>query len=95
MQASRLVRENLTNRALRFNLVWDDVSITQVAFSPESTHAVEAKQVRARAIPSMETRLNMFSGLRNKPLFVLHSLWIRLFKRSRCFIFYLVDTLSR
>ncbi|KAF8627388.1 hypothetical protein AX17_006203 [Amanita inopinata Kibby_2008] len=42
---SRLVRENLTLRALRFNLVLDDVSITHVAFSPEFTHAVEAKQV--------------------------------------------------
>lgn len=45
-QVSRLVRENLTQRALRFNLVMDDVSITHVAFSPEFTHAVEAKQVR-------------------------------------------------
>lgn len=44
-QVSRLVRENLTKRALRFNLVLDDVSITHVAFSPEFTHAVEAKQV--------------------------------------------------
>lgn len=42
---SRLVRDNLTQRALRFNLVLDDVSITHVAFSPEFTHAVEAKQV--------------------------------------------------
>jgi len=42
---SRLVRENLTQRALRFNVVLDDVSITHVAFSPEFTHAVEAKQV--------------------------------------------------
>jgi len=42
---SRLVRENLTRRALRFNVVLDDVSITHVAFSPEFTHAVEAKQV--------------------------------------------------
>ncbi|XP_006462552.1 hypothetical protein AGABI2DRAFT_193675 [Agaricus bisporus var. bisporus H97] len=41
---SRLVRENLTQRALRFNMVLDDVSITHVAFSPEFTHAVEAKQ---------------------------------------------------
>lgn len=44
-QVSRLVRENLTERALKFNLVLDDVSITHVAFSPEFTHAVEAKQV--------------------------------------------------
>jgi prohibitin 2 len=42
---SRLVRENLTQRALRFDIVLDDVSITHVAFSPEFTHAVEAKQV--------------------------------------------------
>ncbi|KAF9013229.1 band 7 family-domain-containing protein [Cyathus striatus] len=42
---SRLVREQLTERAHRFNLVMDDVSITHVAFSPEFTHAVEAKQV--------------------------------------------------
>ncbi|KAF9554708.1 hypothetical protein CPC08DRAFT_696365 [Agrocybe pediades] len=42
---SRLVRENLTERASRFNLVLDDVSITHVAFSAEFTHAVEAKQV--------------------------------------------------
>ncbi|KAJ3538338.1 hypothetical protein NM688_g6534 [Phlebia brevispora] len=42
---SRLVRENLTHRAMRFNIVMDDVSITHVAFSPEFTHAVEAKQV--------------------------------------------------
>jgi len=42
---SRLVRDNLTERAKRFNLVMDDVSITHVAFSPEFTHAVEAKQI--------------------------------------------------
>ena len=59
VQVSRLVRENLTNRALRFNLVLDDVSITHVAFSPEFTHAVEAKQVRTRATPSLEIYLNM------------------------------------
>lgn len=42
---SRLVRDNLTRRARRFDLILDDVSITHVAFSPEFTHAVEAKQV--------------------------------------------------
>ncbi|KAF7977709.1 hypothetical protein HWV62_2978 [Athelia sp. TMB] len=42
---SKLVRDHLTDRALKFNLVLDDVSITHVAFSPEFTHAVEAKQV--------------------------------------------------
>ena len=44
VQVSRLVRENLMKRATRFNLVLDDVSIAHVAFSPEFTHAVEAKQ---------------------------------------------------
>ncbi|KAF9533209.1 band 7 family-domain-containing protein [Crepidotus variabilis] len=42
---SRLVRENLTERARKFNLILDDVSITHVAFSTDFTHAVEAKQV--------------------------------------------------
>ncbi|KAF9077711.1 band 7 family-domain-containing protein [Rhodocollybia butyracea] len=42
---SRLVREGLTRRALRFNLVLEDVSITHLTFSPEFTHAVEAKQI--------------------------------------------------
>lgn len=42
---SRLVRDSLTARARRFNLVLDDVSITHVAFSPEFTSAVEAKQI--------------------------------------------------
>ncbi|PWN32874.1 uncharacterized protein FA14DRAFT_162117 [Meira miltonrushii] len=42
---SRLVRDNLTIRARRFNLALDDVSLTHVAFSPEFTNAVEAKQI--------------------------------------------------
>jgi prohibitin 2 len=44
-RVSRLVRDNLTQRALRFHIVLDDVSITHVTFSPEFTHAVEAKQI--------------------------------------------------
>lgn len=44
-KVSRLIRENLMKRALRFDLVLDDVSITHVAFSPEFTSAVEAKQI--------------------------------------------------
>lgn len=46
---SRLVRENLMHRARRFNLILDDVSITHISFSPEFTHAVEAKQVTQQA----------------------------------------------
>jgi len=42
---SRLVRENLVRRAARFDILLDDVSLTHLAFSPEFTAAVEAKQV--------------------------------------------------
>lgn len=40
-----MIRAELTKRAKTFNLILDDVSITHIAFSPEFTHAVEAKQV--------------------------------------------------
>ncbi|KAI5818410.1 band 7 family-domain-containing protein [Pyronema omphalodes] len=42
---SRLVRDNLVIRAAKFNIMLDDVSLTHLAFSPEFTAAVEAKQV--------------------------------------------------
>ncbi|KAJ0121401.1 prohibitin-2 [Diaporthe amygdali] len=42
---ARLVRDNLSRRAQRFNILLDDVSLTHLAFSPEFTAAVEAKQV--------------------------------------------------
>ncbi|KYK55511.1 SPFH domain/Band 7 family protein [Drechmeria coniospora] len=42
---ARLVRDSLARRASRFNIVLDDVSLTHLAFSPEFTAAVEAKQV--------------------------------------------------
>ncbi|EMC95866.1 hypothetical protein BAUCODRAFT_148730 [Baudoinia panamericana UAMH 10762] len=42
---SRMVRDNLVRRAARFNIMVDDVSLTQLSFSPEFTAAVEAKQV--------------------------------------------------
>ncbi|KAI8322714.1 hypothetical protein GQ54DRAFT_259439 [Martensiomyces pterosporus] len=44
-RVSRLIRDNLTRRALRFNLVLDDVSLTHITFSPEFASAVEAKQI--------------------------------------------------
>ena len=42
---SRDILRILTQRALYFNIVLDDVSITQLTFSREYTGAVEAKQV--------------------------------------------------
>ncbi|KAI9245926.1 prohibitin-2 [Helicostylum pulchrum] len=44
-RVSRLVRDNLVRRALRFNIILDDVSITHVGFSPVFEAAVEAKQI--------------------------------------------------
>ncbi|EGF82241.1 hypothetical protein BATDEDRAFT_19096 [Batrachochytrium dendrobatidis JAM81] len=44
-RVSKLIRDHLFLRAGQFNIALDDVSITHVAFSPEFTHAVEAKQI--------------------------------------------------
>lgn len=47
-QVSMLVRKGLIERALDFNVVLDDVAITELAFSPQYSAAVEAKQVAAQ-----------------------------------------------
>ncbi|OAD55315.1 Prohibitin-2 [Eufriesea mexicana] len=44
-QVSNLVRQELTERAKDFNIVLDDVSITELSFGKEYTAAVESKQV--------------------------------------------------
>ncbi|XP_044590065.1 prohibitin-2 [Cotesia glomerata] len=44
-QVSMLVRRELTERAKDWNIVLDDVSITELSFGKEYTAAVEAKQV--------------------------------------------------
>jgi len=44
-QVSLLVRRQLTERARDFNMILDDVSITELSFGKEYTAAVEAKQV--------------------------------------------------
>jgi len=44
-RVSRMVRDNLVQRAALFNIQLDDVSLTHVQFSPEFTAAVEAKQI--------------------------------------------------
>lgn len=66
---SRLVRENLMKRALRFNIVLDDVSITHVAFSPEFTSAVEAKQVSDCYDRGTRLSTHFHFRLRSKPPF--------------------------
>lgn len=42
---SKLVRQQLYERALEFHIVLDDVSITELNFSPVYMQAVEAKQI--------------------------------------------------
>lgn len=44
-QVSLLVRKELTERARDFNIIMDDVSITELSFGKEYAAAVEAKQV--------------------------------------------------
>ncbi|XP_064598919.1 prohibitin-2-like [Liolophura sinensis] len=44
-QVSLLIRRELTERAKDFNIILDDVSITELSFSREYTAAVESKQV--------------------------------------------------
>ncbi|XP_072280002.1 prohibitin-2 [Pyxicephalus adspersus] len=44
-QVSLLIRRELTERAKDFNLIMDDVAITELSFSKQYTAAVESKQV--------------------------------------------------
>jgi len=44
-QVSLMIRKELTERARDFNIILDDVAITDLAFGKEYTAAVEAKQV--------------------------------------------------
>lgn len=44
-QVSRKIRQNLTERAAEFNIILEDVSITDLQFGREFASAVEAKQV--------------------------------------------------
>ena len=47
-QVSLLVRKGLIERALDFNIILDDVALTELAFSPQYSAAVESKQVAAQ-----------------------------------------------
>jgi prohibitin 2 len=44
-QVSRKIRDNLAERARDFNIILEDVSITDLKFAPEFQRAVESKQV--------------------------------------------------
>jgi len=47
-QVSMLVRKNLIDRARDFNIILDDVSLTELGFSKEYSAAVEAKQIASQ-----------------------------------------------
>merc|ERR1712088_254954 len=44
-QVSLLIRQQLTERAKDFNIILDDVAITELSFGKEYSAAVESKQV--------------------------------------------------
>ena len=44
-RVSKLIRQRLTDRALYFSLVLDDISLVTVQFSEDFSHAVEQKQI--------------------------------------------------
>ena len=44
-QVSMLIRKQLTDRARDFNIILDDVAITELSFGREYAAAVESKQV--------------------------------------------------
>lgn len=68
---SRLVRDNLTHRARRFNIILDDVSITHISFSPEFTHAVEAKQITQQA--ALRAAFQVDQALQEKQAIIVKS----------------------
>merc|ERR1712107_537490 len=44
-QVSMLIRKQLTDRARDFNIILDDVSLTELSFGKEYAAAVEVKQI--------------------------------------------------
>ncbi|WFD31452.1 Prohibitin-2, subunit of the prohibitin complex (Phb1p-Phb2p) [Malassezia sp. CBS 17886] len=68
---SRLVRENLMHRARRFHLALDDVSITHISFSPEFTHAVEAKQITQQS--ALRAAFQVDQALQEKQAIIVKS----------------------
>ncbi|WFD36127.1 Prohibitin-2, subunit of the prohibitin complex (Phb1p-Phb2p) [Malassezia cuniculi] len=68
---SRLVRENLLQRARRFNIILDDVSLTHISFSPEFTHAVEAKQITQQA--ALRAAFQVDQALQEKQAIIVKS----------------------
>ena len=69
---SRDIRTLLTARAKYFNLLLDDVSITNLTFSREYTGAVEAKQVAQQESERAKFIVSLFSRLHHWPTAPAH-----------------------
>ena len=57
---SILIRKQLTDRARDFNIILDDVAITELSFGREYAAAVESKQVK-REFYLLNEKYNLFS----------------------------------
>jgi hypothetical protein len=69
-QVSLLVRRELIERARDFNIILDDVSITELSFGKEYTAAVEAKQVgMLHCTPLVRSASHLFSERSSSSLF--------------------------
>merc|ERR1712066_1201487 len=68
---SRMIRQRLTERALDFNILLDDVAITHLSFSPEYEKAVEAKQVAQQQ--AERARYLVVKALEEKKRTIIHA----------------------
>ncbi|KAK0078131.1 hypothetical protein PV325_003007 [Microctonus aethiopoides] len=78
-QVSMMVRKELTERAKDWNIVLDDVSITELSFGKEYTAAVEAKQVaqqEAQRAAFVVERAKQEKQQKICILFIIHFLFI-------------------
>ena len=64
LQVSMLIRKNLTDRARDFNIILDDVAITELSFGREYAAAVEAKQVKWKIFDLFLMNIEYITNLR-------------------------------
>lgn len=77
-QVSLMIRRDLTQRAEDFNIILDDVSITELSFGREYTSAVEAKQVSSGTIIISVSPATYLSVYRTVPVLYLSCLIVAL-----------------
>eukprot|EP01083_Nonionella_stella_P090620 253139_1 len=70
-EVSRLIRRNLTERAVDFSIELDDVSLTHISFSDEYAKAVENKQVAQQE--AERARFVVEKALQDKKSVIIHA----------------------